>query len=462
MARPETRYAKGDDGVVAYQVMGEGPDLIHIPGWISNIEAAWDEPSYARFLGRLSSFSRLICFDKRGTGVSDPVPLNALPTLDQWMDDVVLVMNTVGSSRAALLGWDVGGSFSTLFAATHPSRVSHLILVDSWAALRRTDDNPIGVRSDVYDTFLATLVSGFGEVTEPSYLSLAAPHSHADPRFREWFGRYERLAGTPTTARAFASTTFEWDLRPVLPSIQTPTLVMHHAIESYTRPEHGRYLAAHIPGARFEALPSEDSLMFRGDPDRIVNEVREFVTGVREELETDRVLATVLFTDIVGSTDRAAEMGDRRWRELLDVHDELVRSRVLEFRGREVKNTGDGVLATFDGPARAIRSALAIARDVRELGVDIKAGVHTGEVEVRGDDIGGIAVHTAARVMAAAAPGEVLISRTVKDLVAGSGIGFEDRGAHELKGIPGEWALFSARPDQPARAGATDAGQVAR
>jgi class 3 adenylate cyclase len=445
-ARPRTRYATGEAGAVAYQVMGDGPDLILIPGWFSNIEVMWEEPSLARFLEQLASFSRLISLDLRGSGISDPVPLNALPTLEQWMDDVLLVMEAAESERAALLGWDTGGAFSMLFAATYPERTTHLVLVDSWASYRRQKDFPIGIRRELWEAFVSAVVRTYGETSEPSYLSLVAPASHADRRFREWFGRYERLSAAPATLAAVAWTSYEWDLRHVLETIRTPTLVMNHNNPTYTRPEHGRYLAERIPGARYVDLPSGDSLMYRGDPDMIVNEVRAFVTGVREMVASDRVLATVLFTDIVGSTDRASEVGDRRWRDLLDAHDALVRARIGEFRGREVKTTGDGILATFDGPARAIRSAAAIARDVRDLGIEIKAGLHTGEVEVRGDDIGGIAVHTAARVMAAAAPGEVLVSRTVKDLVAGSGVELDDRGIHELKGIPGEWGLYSVRP----------------
>lgn len=429
--------------MVAYQVTGDGPDLIYIPGWLSNVELMWEEPSLARFLEHLAAFSRLISFDKRGSGISDPVPLNALPTLEEWMDDVLLVMDAVGSERAALLGWDVGGMFSLLFAATFPERTSHAVLVDTWAAVKREDGYPLGIPRPLYEMFVSIVERSFTEMSEPSYLSLIAPSAHADRRFREWFGRFMRLSATPTMARAYSWTTYEWDLRPVLETLHTPTLVMSHDNPSFTRAEHGKYLAEHIRGARYVDLPSGDSLMYREDSDTIVNEVRAFVTGVRKTIESDRVLATVLFTDIVGSTDRAARVGDRQWRDLLDAHDALVRARIGEFRGREVKTTGDGVLATFDGPARAIRSAAAIARDVRDLGIEIKAGLHTGEVEVRGEDIGGIAVHTAARVMAAAAPGEVLISRTVKDLVAGSGIEFEDRGVHELKGIPGEWALYS-------------------
>ncbi len=277
------------------------------------------------------------------------------------------------------------------------------------------------------------------------YLNVIAPSAAADPRFREWFSRFRRLASTPTFAMAMPRAIFDWDLRPVLGSIRVPTLVMSHQNQGYIRPDHGRYVAEKIAGARYVDLQGADTLIYREDTDTIVNEIRAFITGVREVVESDRVLATVLFTDIVGSTERAAEVGDRRWRELLDAHDALVRARIGEFRGREVKATGGGVLATFDGPARAIRCASAISRDVRGLGIEIKTGLHTGEVEVRGEDIGGIAVHTAARVMATAKPGDVVVSRTVKDLVAGSGIEFEDRGEHELKGVPGEWRLYAVR-----------------
>jgi class 3 adenylate cyclase len=426
--------------------MGEGPDLIYIPGWFSNIEIMWDEPTHARFLERLASFSRLICFDKRGSGISDSVPLNALPNLEEWMDDARLVMDAVGSQRAAVLGWEIGGLFSMLFGASHPDRTSHLILIDTWASLKREEGYPIGFPKALFEAFVAILEREFEEgPQELGWLGLVAPSAFADPRFREWIGRFARLSTTPTIGVAMAWAGFESDLRPVLGSIRVPTLVMSHQNERYVRPDHGRYLAEHITGARYLDLPSHDSLMYRADTDTIVSEIRAFITGVRGSVETDRVLATVLFTDIVGSTDRAAEIGDRRWRELLDAHDDLVRSRLGEFRGREVKTTGDGVLATFDGPARAIRCAASISHDLRDIGIDVKAGLHTGEVEVRGEDIGGIAVHTAARVMNAARSGEVLVSRTVRDLVAGSDIDFDDRGAHELKGVPGEWQLFAVR-----------------
>ncbi len=441
---PRTRYAFGESGAVAYQVTGSGPDLLFVPPWLSNIEVMWDEPSFARFLDCLASFSRLICFDKRGSGLSESVAYTALPTLEQWMDDMVLVMDAVGSQRAAVLGWDFGGTLSMLFAASYPERTSHLVLVDVWAWLQRDEHHPIGVPGHLLEAMATNVELGWGQASDaPSYLSVMAPSAHALPRFREWFARFQRLACAPTFAAAMTRTAFEWDLRPVLPTIRVPTLVMSHQNKRYVRPDHGRDVAERIEGARHLDLPGGDNLIYREDADTILAEISAFVTGARDTPELDRVLATVLFTDIVASTSHLAEIGDRRWRELLDAHDALLRARIDEFRGRAVKSTGDGILAVFDGPARAIRCAVAIARDVGALGIEVKAGLHTGEVEVRGDDIGGIAVHTAARVMAAAAAGEVLVSRTVKDLVAGSGLRFEDRGTHDLRGVPDEWSLFS-------------------
>lgn len=443
---PRTKYAWSDGAAVAYQVLGDGPDLVYVPNWLSNIEIQWDEPSYAQFLQQLSSFSRLICFDKRGGGLSEAVPLTALPTLEQWMDDIVAVMDAVGSERAALVGCDVGGMLSMLFAASYPERTSHLLLVDTFARLVRDATYPIGVPAENVERFHTTLSDGFGDPDEPGWLSLLAPTAAADPRFQAWFSRMERLTGTPRFAVAISRLSAEWDLRPVLKSIRAPTLVLHHQSTRNVRPEHGRYLADHIPGARYLDLPGSDALIFREDVDVTISEIRAFVTGVREAPESDRVLATVLFTDIVGSTSRAASLGDRRWRGLLDSHDRLVESRIAEYRGRAVKSTGDGVLATFDGPARGIRCAAAIARDTRQdFGFEIRAGLHTGEIEMRGADIGGIAVHTAARVMAAGQPSEILVSRTVKDLVAGSGLEFDDRGTHELKGIGDDWSLYALR-----------------
>ena len=452
---PTTRYALGESGAVAYQVTGSGPDLLFVPPWLSNIEIMWDDPSYARFLECLASFSRLICFDKRGSGLSESVPYTALPTLEQWMDDMVLVMDAVGSRRAAVLGWDFGGTLSMLFAASYPERTSHLVLVDVWAWLPRDEDHPFGIPSHLLEGMVTIVERGWGQASEaPSYLSVMAPAAHADTRFRDWFARFQRLAGTPTFGAAMTRTAFEWDLRPVLPTIRVPTLVMSHQSRRYVRPEHGRHVAEQIAGARHLDLPGGDNLIYREDADTIVAEISAFVTGTRDTPELDRVLATILFTDIAQSTVQLADIGDRRWRELLDAHDALLRARIGEFRGRAVKSTGDGILAIFDGPARAIRCAVAIARDVRALGIEVRAGLHTGEIEARGDDIGGIAVHTAARVMAAAAPGEVLVSRTVKDLVAGSGLRFADRGTHDLKGVPDRWALFCAADTAAAVAGA--------
>jgi class 3 adenylate cyclase len=441
---PRTKYVDSEGGAVAYQVVGDGPDLVYVPNWLSNIEIQWDEPSYGHFLQQVASFSRLISFDKRGSGLSEQISLNALPTLEQWMDDILAVMDAVGSERAALVGCDIGGMLSMLFAASYPERTSHLVLVDTSARLRRDDDYPIGIPSANLERFHAILEEGFGDPDEPGWLSFVAPDASKDPRFSAWFSRMERLTGTPRFAAAMSWTSAEWDLRPVLGSIRVPTLVLHHQSTRNVRPDHGRYLAEHIEGARYLDLPGADALIYREDVDITLSEIRAFVTGVRQAPESDRVLATVLFTDIVGSTDRATALGDRGWRELLDSHDRAVESRIAEFRGQAVKSTGDGVLATFDGPARGIRCAAAIARDSREdLGVEIRAGLHTGEIEVRGADIGGIAVHTAARVMAAAQPSEILVSRTVKDLVAGSGLEFDDRGNHELKGIGGDWPLYA-------------------
>lgn len=441
---PRTRYAIGEGGAVAYQVMGEGPDLLYVPNWLCNIEILWDEPDYARFLTELSSFSRLICFDKRGGGLSERISFRQTPSLELWMDDILVVMDAVGSERVALLGCDVGGMLSMLFAASYPERVSHLVLVDAFARLNRDASYPAGIPHANVERFHEVLKAGHGNAETNGWLSYLAPTAAKDRRFHEWFARMERLAGTPTAAGALLRMSEEWDLRPVLASLNVPTLVLHHQSVRNVRPPHGRYLAAHIPGARYVDLAGEDALIFREDTETTVTEIRDLVTGVRLAPESDRVLATVLFTDIVASTERAVTLGDRRWRQSLDAHDRIVAARVREFRGTAVKFTGDGVMATFDGPARGIRCAAAIMADLRrDVGIEIRAGLHTGEVEKRSSDIGGIAVHTAARVMGAATAGEVLVSRTVKDLVAGSGLQFEDRGAHRLRGIEGEWSLHA-------------------
>lgn len=443
---PRTRYAQSDGGAVAYQVMGTGPDVLYVPNWWSNIEVQWDDPAYSRFLTQLASFSRLICFDKRGSGLSEHISLTRTASLEQWMDDILAVMDSVGSERVALVGCDVGGMLTMLFAATYPERTSHLILVDSFARVERADDYPAGVPAANIERFHEILEAGFGDPDAEGWVSMLAPNAARDRRFREWFARMERLAGTPSLGGTISRMSHQWDLRPVLDSIRAPTLVLHHQSVRNIRPAHGRYLAEHIAGARYVDLPGEDALIFGEDADVTLGELQEFITGVRVAPDSDRQLATVLFTDIVGSTERAVALGDRRWRQALDTHDRAVAARVAEYRGTLVKFTGDGVVATFDGPARGIRCAAAIMAELRQdTGIEIRAGLHTGEIELRGTDIGGIAVHTAARVMGTAGAGEILVSRTVTDLVAGAGLKFEDRGVHELKGIGGEWSLYALR-----------------
>lgn len=439
-----TEYAKSEDGHVAYQVVGSGPlDLVFIPNWASNLDVWWDDPGHRRFLNRLASFSRLICFDKRGTGVSDPVPLAALPTLEQWLDDVRVVMDAAGSERAALFGWGEGGPMAMLFAATYPERTTALVLGDTFARLVRDEDYPHGLPAERAPAFLDAVVRGWGR---GPHLDVLNPSVASDPRYREWWSRYQRLSISPGAVTAMYATLLGIDLRPVLPAIRVPTLVVHRGGDAHIRAGHGRYLADHIPGARFVELPGDDHDFSVGDVEAVVDEAEEFLTGDRHPPDADRVLATVLFTDICKSTERAAELGDRRWGQLLAAHHAAVRRELARFRGREVKTAGDGFLATFDGPARAVRCAAAVVEAARTLGVAVRTGVHTGECEVNDDDISGIAVHIAARVLDAAGAGEVLVSSTVKDLVAGSDLRFVDRGARALRGVPGEWHLYAVEP----------------
>ncbi len=434
--QPETRYAKSGEVNIAYQVVGDGPlDLVFVPGWISHLEVGWEEPSFARFLRRLASFSRLILFDKRGTGLSDRVSVMELPTLEQRMDDVRAVMDAAGSERAALFGVSEGGPMSVLFAATYPRRTSALILYGSMA--RRAEFVPT---DEQLQQISEALERTWGQAMDTG---LWAPSRAHDQQFKEWLARLGRLGASPGAGAALIRMMMQMDVRHVLPAIRVPTLVIHRIGDRAVAIDLGRQLAQEIPGAKFVELPGDDHFPSAGDADAILDEIQEFLTGVRPAPEPDRVLATVLFTDIVGSTQRAAELGDRRWRDLLDSYYALSRRELDHFRGREVKTMGDGFLATFDGPARGIRCASAISETVGQLGIAIRAGLHTGECEVMGEDIGGIAVHIGARVATEAAANEVLVSSTVKDLVAGSGIGFEDRGPHRLKGVPEEWRLFA-------------------
>ena len=438
---PKTQYAKSGDLHIAYQVMGTGPlDLVFVPGFVSHLEYQWEHPESARFFERLSSFSRLIRFDKRGTGLSDRV--GGIPTLEQRMDDVRAVMDAVGSERAALFGISEGGPMSLLFAATYPERTSALVLYGSYARRAWAPDHPFGRTDEEMGRIIETMEREWGG---PVGVEIWVPSMAGDERFRHWWANYLRLAGSPGTAVSVMRMNMEIDVRHVLPVIRVPTLVIHRTGDRLTRVEQGRYLAERIPGARLAELPGDDHVPFFNS-DQIIDEVEEFLTGTRHATEADRVLATVLFTDIVGSTERAAALGDRKWRELVEGYYLLARRELTRFRGREVDTAGDGFFASFDGPARAVRCAEAIAAGVRSLGIEIRAGLHTGECEVIGDKVGGIAVHIGARVASLARAGEVLVSSTVKDLVAGSGISFEDRGTQTLKGVPGEWRLFAVAP----------------
>jgi class 3 adenylate cyclase len=444
---PETHYARGPGDVrIAYQVFGDGPpDVVVVTGFVGNVEALWEEPVTVPFVRRLGSFARIAAFDKRGQGLSDRP--GEPPTLEQTMDDILAVMDAAGMERAALFGVSEGGPAALLFAATHPERVSALALYGTCARMVADDDYPIGVsRADL---------NRFAEIIELQWGGPVATHVFApsladDPTFRDSWGRFLRRGSSPRGAAELIRLYHELDVRDVLPAISVPTLVLHRVGDRLTPLAGGRYIADHIPGARLVELAGDDHLM-AVDPDQILDEVEEFLTGERHARVDDRVLATVMFTDIVSSTARAAELGDRRWRELVERHDELVSREVDRHRGRTIKTLGDGVLATFDGPARAIRAAQAAADRVQDLGVDVRAGLHTGEVELRGDDVAGMAVNIGARVAALAGAGEVLVSSTVKDLVFGSGIEFSDRGEHELRGVPGEWRLFAVSGENGGR-----------
>lgn len=439
MNTPDTRYAKAGDVNIAYQVSGDGPlDLVLVPGFVSHLENDWEEPRSAHFLDRLGSFSRLIRFDKRGTGLSDRPP--GLPDLETRMDDVRVVMDAVGSAQAALFGYSEGGPMCTLFAATYPERTLSLVLYGTYAKRQDPDDDyPWSPTAQQRQEYASEVEREWGVEAD---LGTMAPN--ADEAMVRWWQARARASASPGAARDLVLMNSQIDVRAVLPTVRVPTLVLHRRGDHDSRLEEGRYIAARIPGARLVELEGEDHVPWI-DPDQVLDEVEEFLTGVRRGPEPDRVLATILFTDIVRSTERAVELGDRRWRELLERHHEVVRRQLERFQGKEVDTAGDGFLAMFDGPARAIRCAQAIRDQVRELDLEIRAGVHTGEVELAGQDVRGIAVHIGARVAALAGSGEVFVSSTVKDLVAGSGIEFEDRDTHPLKGVPGEWHLFAVK-----------------
>jgi class 3 adenylate cyclase len=440
---PETQYARSGNVSIAYQVLGEGPpDFVFVPGLISNIEYAWQQPACAAWLRSLASFSRVIWFDKRGTGVSDRV--TDVPTLETRMDDVRAVMDEVESQQAVLMGVSEGGPMSILFAATYPERASGLILWGSDVKGVRTDDYPWAPSFEEAIRAVEEAGQRWGSRDYcDEVLRTAVPSLAGDEDFRRWWSSYMRLGASPASAAALLRMNMEIDVRGVLPAIRVPTLILHRTEDRVVDVRNSRYMAERIPRAHSVELPGVDHFAWIGDTERVLVEIKTFLAEVREGVELDRRLATVLFTDIVGSTQKAADLGDRRWRELVGSHHARVRSELARFRGEELDTAGDGFFATFDGPARAIRCACAITESVRELGIDVRAGLHTGECELIDGKVGGIAVHIGARVAAAAEPGEVLVSSTVKDLVAGSGIAFCERGVSELKGVPGEWKLFA-------------------
>ena len=445
MSAPEIRYAPSGEIDIAYQVLGEGPlDLIWAAGAMTHLSVLWEHPGYRRFCEQLASFSRLILFDKRGMGLSERVRVG---TLEERMDDVRAVLDDAGSERAVLAGVSEGGPLSLLFAATYPERTEALLLIGAEVKEETTDDWPWGEATRAeHEEWIAALHSRWGKALRSDHFF---PNDPEPAGFSEWWGRLQTASMTPRDAAAFMNMAFDIDVRDVVPAVRVPTLIVHHVDDLICHVENARFLAKHIPGARYVELPGNLHIPWAqaAAADDVLAEIREFLTGVREPPEPDRVLTTVLFTDIVGSTKRAAELGDRRWRELLENHHATIRHQLERYRGREIDTAGDGFLASFDGPARAIRCARASVDAVRSAGLDIRAGVHTGECEVVGDKLAGVAVHIGARVASKAGPGEVLVSGTVHDLVAGSGIRLDDRGSTELKGVPGEWRLYAVSSD---------------
>jgi class 3 adenylate cyclase len=435
--QPEIRYAQSGELSIAYQEYGEGDlDLVFLPGFISNADLAWQEPVLAKTFRRFGSFARMITFDKRGTGLSERTL--GFGSAEDRMDDIRAVMDAAGCERAALVGISEGGPLTALFGATYPERVSSLVLWDTFARVQRAPDYPLGVDPSIVDPFIEGLVERWGT---GKALRFFIAHVPTDPETSARIARYERSSATPNMVRQIMRRNCDIDVRSALSTINAPTLVLHRSGDNAVPVECGRYLADEIPGARFLELPGDWHLNGSEDgEDDALDAIEKFLTGRRHEdpVEVDRVLKTVVFTDIVGSTERAAALGDRQWRQLLDAHDSTIRHELGRYRGEEVSTTGDGFLAAFDGPGRAINCAQTIAIRSRDLGLEIRAGVHTGECELRGDDLAGIAVHIGARVASLAGPGEVLVTSTVRDLVKGSGIEFTDRGLHALKGVPGE------------------------
>jgi class 3 adenylate cyclase/pimeloyl-ACP methyl ester carboxylesterase len=438
---PETRYAKSSDGVhIAYQVLGDSElDLVLAPGFVSHLEHSWEDPALARFLRRLASFSRLIVFDKRGTGLSDRIPSDRPALLEDRVGDIAAVMDAAGSTRAAIMGISETAAMALLFAATHPERTSAVVAYGAWTNGDARPAYPWTPSADE-DADLADLERNWGRGA--LFIEAIVPSLVGDRRYEAWYSKLERLAASPGGAVALARMAMQVDVGDILPAIQVPTLVLHRRDDRAIPIAEGRFIADHVPGARFVELPGADHWPWIGD-DRAVEEIQEFLTGMREHAEPDRVLATVMFIDIVDSTKRAAELGDRRWSDLLETFYAVVRRELVRYRGREIDTAGDGFFVTFEGPARAIRCATALIDAVAGIGMDIRVGIHTGEVERLADSLSGLAVVIGARIGAVAGPGEILVSRTVKDLVVGSELVFEQRGSRQLKGVPGEWELYA-------------------
>ena len=435
---PQTKYARSGEINIAYQVFGAGDvDLVFVPGWVSSIDMFWEEPGFTRFLQRLGAFSRVILFDKRGTGLSDRVTDS--PTLEERMDDVRAVMDAVGSRRAAILGYSEGGAMCILFATTYPEQTAALITVGSFARSTWAPDYPFGRSQQGREDFLNLIRENWGG---PLDIDIRIPSMAKDERFRAWWAKFLRAGATPTTVQALMRMNWEIDVRHLLPSIRVPTLILHSTRDRTIPVDHSRYMAERIPGARFVEIDSDDHVPIFVPPNEIPDIVREFLTGRRDAVDEDRVVKTVMFSDIVGSTELMAKLGDARWRDLHNAHHAAVRRELAIYRGQEVDTAGDGFYAAFDGPARAIRCACEVRNSVKSLGLTARVGLHTGECVVGGEKVSGLAVHIGARVAGLAPSGEVLVSQTVKDLVAGSGLAFEDFGTHALKGVPDSWHLY--------------------
>lgn len=448
-AKPETRYAPSGDVSIAYQVVGEGPiDLVAIPGFASHLEHAWEHPKLAHYYHRLSSFARLTLLDKRGTGLSDRVSPNDLPGIEQRKDDLKAVMDAVGIERASMVAHSDGGPLAALFAATYPHRIESLVLINTYARRVSSPDHEPALTPEQYEGFAKEVAEHWGE---PIAVELIAPGSASDPEFRNWWAASLRASMSPGAARAMVAMNAAIDVRGALSAIHVPTLVIHRTGDQACPVEGGRFIADRIEGARFLELPGDDHFLWLGDVETILGEIEEHVTGSRSGPVSSQALASLLFTDIVSSTEKAAQLGDREWAALLKTHDGVIRNEVARFGGREIKHTGDGLLTVFEGPARAARSWLSISNRLRAIGLTIRGGLHTSEVELVNGDVRGLGVHIAARLMGLAAPGELVVSSVVHDLSVGSGLGFVEGGRHVLKGVPGEWQVYGvteqAKPD---------------